>query len=147
LQLEAGQVLLWSRASPTKPVAVKLEPPHTERRRHTRKYAEGQLPADRSFYFRGPSGKLNLRAQNLILFMQLADGVDDATWMHHLRQGDYSAWFRNEIKDNGLADQTAEIERDAGLTPPESRNRIRALIEQTYTQPAGPGQLEPAPLR
>ena len=55
-------------------------PPRAERRRHLRKYAEGDLGADQSFYFRGPDGQANLRAQNLQLFLQLADGVDDETW-------------------------------------------------------------------
>src|SRR5205085_10535135 len=45
-------------------------------------------PADR-FYFRGPDGKLNLAAQNLRIFMQLGEGVDDVTWQFHLKQGDY----------------------------------------------------------
>jgi hypothetical protein len=61
-------------------------------KRHIRKYAEGILGADNSFYFRGPYNALDLRAQ-LWSFFQIADGVDDRTWTHHLRQGDYSAWF------------------------------------------------------
>jgi hypothetical protein len=28
-----------------------------------------------------------------MIFLQIADGIDDATWEHHLRAGDYSAWF------------------------------------------------------
>lgn len=40
---------------------VRVEPSQTERKRHLRKYAEGSLPEDRSFYFRGPQGKLRLR--------------------------------------------------------------------------------------
>ena len=52
--------------------------------RHTRKYAEGELGEDKSFYFRGPDNALNLRAQNLTIFLQMADGVDDQTWRHHL---------------------------------------------------------------
>jgi hypothetical protein len=39
-----------------------------------------------SFYFRGPDDKLKLRAQNLAVFVQLAEGVDDETWLFHLRQ-------------------------------------------------------------
>src|SRR5512147_922046 len=69
------------------------------RRRHIRKYAEGQLGEDKSFYFRGPDNRLNLRAQNLNMFVQIAEGVDDATWLHHLRAGDYSRWLRDAIKD------------------------------------------------
>ena len=52
--------------------------PSGERRRHLRKYAEGDLEED-AFYFRGPDDKLNLRVQNLVLFAQIADGIDDET--------------------------------------------------------------------
>ncbi|MBV8887023.1 MAG: hypothetical protein JO235_23930 [Chroococcidiopsidaceae cyanobacterium CP_BM_RX_35] len=88
-------------------------------------------------YFRGPNGKLNLRAQNLILFTQLAQGVDDETWLYHLRQGDYSRWFRSAIKDEELANEAAQIERRATNTSAaESRDSIKAAIEQRYTLPA-----------
>jgi hypothetical protein len=30
----------------------------------------------------------------------MAEGVDDATWLHHLRAGDYSRWLRDSIKDD-----------------------------------------------
>jgi hypothetical protein len=33
--------------------------------------------------------------QNLKTFLQLAEGVDDETWMLDLRNGDYSAWFES----------------------------------------------------
>jgi hypothetical protein len=117
---------------------MKAAPSHMERRRHSRKYAEGQLPPERSFYFQGPEKKLNLRAQNLILFMQMAEGVDDATWTHHLRQGDYSQWFREKIKDEALAEEAARIEGLAHLTPQETRKLMRAAIEQYYTLPVSP---------
>lgn len=51
----------------------------------------------------GTDSQLNLRAQNLVLFMQLGDGVDDATWRHHLARGDYSRWIRGSIKDDERA--------------------------------------------
>src|SRR6185503_418433 len=38
--------------------------PQNERRRNIRPYDEGELGPDRSFYFRGETGKLNLRAWN-----------------------------------------------------------------------------------
>jgi hypothetical protein len=101
-----------------------------------RKYAEGELQPDRSFYFRGPEEKLNLRAQNLMTFLQLADGVDDETWVHHLRRGDYSGWFRAAIKDEPLAAAAARVERERSLSPVESRARIRALVEELYTSPS-----------
>jgi hypothetical protein len=59
------------------------------RQRHRRKYTDGKLPPDQSFYFTGQDYQLHLRTYNLSLFMDLADGVDedDATWLHHLRYG------------------------------------------------------------
>jgi HAD superfamily hydrolase (TIGR01484 family) len=118
------------------PLAFRLDEPTSDRRRHRRKYAEGELPEDRSFYFRGPEGRLNLRAQNLELFTQLADGVDDETWEFHRRQHDISRWFQTAIKDPGLAAEAADIESRTDLSPADSRARIRAAIERRYTAPA-----------
>jgi HAD superfamily hydrolase (TIGR01484 family) len=136
--LEPGQALVWERSAWTAPYRLLVAPGKTERRRHGRKYAEGELPPERSFYFRGPDGKLNLRAQNLILFLQLADGVDDETWAYHLRQGDYSRWFRDMIKDDELAAAAERIEAMSAMEPAESRRLIREAVEQKYTAPAPP---------
>jgi len=102
-----------------------------EHRRHVRKYTEGELPPDRSFYFRGPAAALNLRAANLVRFCELADGVDEATWEHHLRQGEYSAWVRDVIKDLELADEITAVEQ-AALPAAESRKRVLEAIRRRY---------------
>jgi HAD superfamily hydrolase (TIGR01484 family) len=133
-----GEIYLWTRGAEIAPGPIRMAPSRLERRRHVRKYAEGELPPERSFYFKGPEGKLNLRAQNLILFMQMAEGVDDLTWMHHLRRGDYSQWFRDRIKDETLGDEAAAIEQQSQLSPQESRAALRSLIEKYYTLPAAP---------
>jgi HAD superfamily hydrolase (TIGR01484 family) len=133
---EPGLALLWHRRNGAPPKAVRPLAPRAERRRHLRKYAEGELGPDRSFYFRGPEGKLNLRAHNLAIFLQLAEGVDDETWRHHLAQGDYSRWFRDSIKDEGLAEEAAGVERRLDLEPAETRTRIRSAIERRYTAPS-----------
>jgi hydroxymethylpyrimidine pyrophosphatase-like HAD family hydrolase len=132
---DQGEAVIWRRGGGP-PQVFKIVPAKVERRRHLRKYAEGELPDDRSFYFRGPDGRLNLRAQNLSLFMQLANGVDDETWSHHLSRGDYSSWLRNGIKDEDLADQARKIEEDDSLSPKESREMLGALIAERYTLPA-----------
>jgi hydroxymethylpyrimidine pyrophosphatase-like HAD family hydrolase len=135
--LEKGEVLAWPRRpARTAPIRLRPEPGHTERRRHSRKYAEGGLPPDRSFYFRGPQEKLNLRARNLILFLELAEGVDDETWLHHLRQGDYSRWFREAIKDDDLAEEAEQVERMREVSAADSRKRIREAVARRYTLPA-----------
>lgn len=135
-ELAAGEALIWRvEAAGPPPVKFRMAPCEGDRRRHRRKYAEGELPPDRSFYFRGPRGLLNLRAQNLILFRQLADGVDEATWMHHLRQGDYSRWMEVAIKDPLLADAVRRVEADLSLSSADSRRFVAQAIEERYTLP------------
>lgn len=127
-------VLYWNCTTQDSPRWVQADRPEQAHKRHTRKYAEGELGDDKSFYFRGPGGALNLRAQNLIMFLQIADGVDDATWLHHLHRGDYVRWFREAIKDDDLADEAETLQ--AGVDGAVTRARIRELIERRYTAPA-----------
>jgi len=138
-KIPAGEALIWHKASREAPKRITLEPSHGERRRHLRKYAQGSLGDDRSFYFRGPAGKLNLRAGNLVNFLDLADGVDAATWLFHWQRGDVSHWLRTSIKDDPLADRIAAAERELRSDEAASRKRVRELIEESYTLPAEDG--------
>ena len=133
---QTGNVLVWRFPEITEPHCVKVEPGKSQRRRHQRKYAAGELGEDRSFYFRGPHGKLNLRAQNMNLFAQLAEGLDEETWSFHLAHADYSRWLRDTIKDEDIAELVAAIEQDRALSPSESRRRILEAIRKHYTAPA-----------
>src|SRR5437660_1193028 len=125
VELEDGEVLAWSngQAEPLRLVQGKAQ------MRHRRKYAAGNLGGE-AFVFRGPQGKLKLRARNLDMFLLMAEGVDEETWMHHLAQRDYSKWFRTVVKDDGLAAEAEQIESGGG---PESRERIRDAIGKRYT--------------
>ncbi|MCS6288794.1 MAG: HAD-IIB family hydrolase [Nitrospira sp.] len=136
-QLQPGRAIIWNRSSGETPFLLEIAPNTIERRRHRRKYAEGELPPEQSFYFRGPSGQLNLRAHNLLLFIQLGEGVDQATWTHHLHSHDYSTWIKQVIKDEALERRVQEVEQQAHLSPEESRQLIRRAIEDRYTVPAG----------
>ena len=129
------EVLCWRLKSARQPFLLKAERPRQVHKRHTRKYAEGDLGEDRSFDFRGPDNKLNLRAQNLMLFLQMADGVDDITFEHHLRLGDYSSWFRHVIKNEELAREAATIEADESLGTVEARKRLHDIVADRYTTP------------
>ena len=91
-----------------------------------------------SFWFRGPAGALNLRAQNLPLFVQIGMGVDDDTWLHHLRGGDYSRWFEGVVGDAALAKAARGIEERLDLDAGASRAAIREAIEAAYPQKAAP---------
>jgi hydroxymethylpyrimidine pyrophosphatase-like HAD family hydrolase len=132
-RLRKGQALIWQRRK-KRAHLVELMSPSIKRRRHRRKYTEGELPDERSFYFRGPDGALNLRASNLNTFVELASGVDDATWQHHLQAGDYSRWIDGSIKDPKLARSVARVERSV-RPPNDTRTEIRELIEERYAPP------------
>jgi GTPase SAR1 family protein len=128
-----GDVIVWLFSDPDGPHLVKVKAAESERRRHRRKYAVGELGEDKSFYFRGAEGKLNLRAQNMNLFAQMAEGLDEDTWKFHLSQGDYSRWLRDAIKDKDLAGVVAQIEKDTKLSPAESRQQVIEAIRKNYT--------------
>jgi hypothetical protein len=131
-KLAKGEMLAWfPRTRAIHRVRVHLS--HAERQRHKRHYSSGELGPDISFYFRGPKGALNLRARNLTMFLQLADGVDDETWIYHLRHGDYSRWFREAIKDERLAGEAEQVEHQDWLPARESRQRIAEAVERRYT--------------
>jgi HAD superfamily hydrolase (TIGR01484 family) len=135
--LEPDQVQVLRRDGSMEVIAVTR--PKERQKRHVRKYAEGELGEDKSFFFRGPEGELNLRAQNLSVFLQLAAGVDDNTWLHHLRAGEYSKWFREAIKDEDLGAEASVIEADESLSARDSRSRIKEIVERRYTAPAKSG--------
>jgi len=131
ISLKPGEAIAWFRDSSEPPFVFQSTVPRAERRRHRRKYAEGELPPELCFYFHGPEGKLNLRAQNLSIFLQIADGVDDETWLFHVKNGDVAKWFRKVIKDGDLAHE-AELMQPADITAEESRKHIRREIEKRY---------------
>jgi hypothetical protein len=68
--------------------------------------------------------------------MQLAEGVDEETWLHHLRAGDYSRWVRGAIKDGELADDIAGVESAEEMSASGSRAAITEMISRRYTQSA-----------
>jgi hydroxymethylpyrimidine pyrophosphatase-like HAD family hydrolase len=135
-ELRAGEALVYRPADGRAPRPLAWTPPKAERRRHLRKYAEGRLPDHRTFVFRGPADKLKLKAHNLMTFLDLADGVDDETWLYHLGRHEYSKWFAEAIKDATLAREVETAESKFENDPAASRAAIRTAVEQRYTLPA-----------
>jgi len=143
LELEAGtrspdpgEALVWFARKSARPLLVKFSVAKGERRRHKRNYAEGELSEAQSFFFRGPESKMNLRAHNLHIFLQIADGVDDDTWQFHRMRGDYSNWMDAGVKDADLASEVRSVERNSQAGAMDSRKQIREVIERRYTPPA-----------
>jgi hypothetical protein len=134
--LEHGEAILWYVNGDRPPVRFKSRRPNRKLRRHLRKYAEGRLGEDRSFWFRGPGERVRLRAYNLASFIDLGDGVDEETWLYHLRRRDYSEWIRTSIKDSDLADEFRSVETTPDISAADSRARIREAINKRHTLPA-----------
>jgi hydroxymethylpyrimidine pyrophosphatase-like HAD family hydrolase len=133
LSHQPGRVVVWCTGDPP-PFSMEPTPGRAQRIRHHRKYAEGDLRWH-SFYFRGPHGRHNLKAQNLTIFCQIAHGIDEETWTYHLRRGDYSRWFRHAIHDELLANDAERIERRVNLGPGQTRTSITELVQARYTLP------------
>jgi len=133
-EAEKNQVACWFVRSGQAPFPMQVIPGRAERIRHYRKYAEGDVRYN-SFYFRGPTLRHKLKAQNLNVFCQIAEGIGEETWMFHLRRHDYSRWMRDVIKNQDLAAAVEDIERRMDLSSAQTRALVCAAIEARYTLP------------
>jgi energy-coupling factor transporter ATP-binding protein EcfA2 len=130
------EILFWERRPPMRArrgegdtPAAGAQPPCAQVRR--RRAAQGD-----ELLFPRPRQPPNLRAQNLMLFAQIAEGVDDLTWEHHRKAHEYSGWFRRVIKDEQLTAEAEAAEDDETLDAAESRRRIIEAVHRRYTAPA-----------
>ena len=85
---------------------------------------------------------MKLRAHNLSTFLQLAAGVDDETWLFHLKRRDYSRWFKEAINDEALADAARRIEAEHSSRA-SSCEAIRELVTRRYAAAAETSAPEP----
>lgn len=129
--LPKGEAWIWDIAGKKDPFIIQCARPKHILQRHKKKYATGDMK-ENSFYFTGPDGKLNLKAQNLAFFSQIAEGVDDETWMYHLKKNEYSTWIRNAVGDEELAERIQQEENDNN-DPMSSKRKILKHIDEKYT--------------
>ena len=125
-------VICWLVRSGLAPFRMRVIHGKAQRLRHIRKYAVGDMKTG-SFWFRGPKNIHNLSAPNLSLFCHIGRGIDQETWLYHLRRGDFSRWIRKSVKDDDLAALVQQIEQDTNSNPQDTRNRICSVIEARYT--------------
>jgi hypothetical protein len=131
---EHHAIAWWRELGP--PAWIRRLVPSAEHQRHRHGYLEGDMDPEHRFYFRGPEDELNLPAQNLRIFMQVGEGVDDKTWLHHLAHGDYARWFRDIIKDQQLADAAERLSHNGDVSAADSRKQLFDLIRKKYEKEA-----------
>jgi hypothetical protein len=127
--LHKGEICVWERG-PQAPYVARYNQPHQLQQRHKKKYAQGDM-GDNSFIFRGEDKRLHLVANNLMLFLHIAEGIDIDTWLYHLHRKDYTNWFRKTIHDEDLAKKGEEAEKMTDA--PASRRHILDFIAEKYT--------------
>lgn len=128
---EQNWALLW-RHGESKPVWFRRLDALTDSQRHQHSYYDGEMDPEFCFVFRGPKGELNLMVQNLRLFIQIGEGVDDATWNYHLHAHHYAQWFSDVIKSDELTSEAERVESDESLSPQESRAAIFSKIRKIF---------------
>lgn len=121
---------LGHRASGARQGAVlTAQPRRCAHKRHTRKYAEGNLDEARSFFFCGPDKSLNLRVHNLVIFTQLTRRRQcDVGVSPHAH--DYSEWFRERIRDEKIDDGERSVEDDKGVLGTSSISSVASILVQ-----------------
>lgn len=129
--LRKHRALAWRRGD-SRPVWFSRLASTSQGQRHQHSYYEGEMDEHLRFVFRGPDGKLSLVATNLRDFINIAKGVDEDTWMFHLRRYDFSTWLRDVIKDEKLASIARDIERTQDMSPMRSRELLTGHIEQRF---------------
>ena len=66
------------------------------------------------------------------MFLEMADGVDDATWEWHRSRGDFSRWIDESIKDRELAEELRAVESAESSTR-AAIAAVREAVERRYT--------------
>jgi hypothetical protein len=141
----AGGRIFWGLDGNTGPIRARIKPAERRPAAAEARIVRGDLGRARSFFFRGPEGKLNLRASNLDMFVQLAEGLDDETWLYHLRRHDYSDWMRQAVGHAELVESVHGIETQKDASATDTRASVRKLIEEHFRLPVTPPSDNGAP--
>ncbi|HEY4064996.1 MAG TPA: HAD-IIB family hydrolase [Puia sp.] len=133
--LGENEICVWDRdAEPGNtggvPYTAHYNMPQQLQQRHKKKYAQGDM-ANNSFIFTGRENQLHLVANNLMLFLHIAEGIDADTWLFHLGRKDFSTWLRCSVHDEELAKVAEEAEKTHDATA--SKKQLLDAIGKKYT--------------
>lgn len=113
--------------------------------RHWHKYIEGQLPAERRFYFRDGHGLTGRSAGNLLEFRDEIRQASVDTLRHHAAHGDFSRWLSNVCPAPSMVDAALVAEREmAGARRGDDLEHVRDHMVRALD---GKGTAAPPALR
>jgi hydroxymethylpyrimidine pyrophosphatase-like HAD family hydrolase/energy-coupling factor transporter ATP-binding protein EcfA2 len=125
-----GEAVAWRVAESQLTSFIPVAARH-RRRRHSAKMLSGDVGEGERLVVTGPDATLSLEVRNLSEMVRIAEGVDDATWSHHLGQGDWSRWVRDVIGDADLADAIDTLAAK-DLDPAAGRRALREEVAIRY---------------
>jgi hydroxymethylpyrimidine pyrophosphatase-like HAD family hydrolase/GTPase SAR1 family protein len=128
--LSENEIAVWDRESSQPVYKARFNLPVQLQQRHKKKYAQGDMSYN-SFIFTGEGNKMHLKANNLMLFAHIAQGIDAETWLYHLHRKDFSRWFRDSVHDEDLSRVGEEAERISDTEA--SKKHILSYITTKYT--------------
>lgn len=135
--LTPGAALLVDSTEPHSVRPFRLGTRLTAHVRHWHKYATGDLPAHRRFFFRRsadhPASQI---AANLRDFHHELARCEPGVITHHAAGRDFSRWIRGVFRDDRLATEIERIESDLVVDWDDrvetARRRLLTAIEQRY---------------
>ena len=139
LHEQRGQALLTPIHDGGHPTRVCIAARATSHVRHHHKYTDADLPPERGFHFRTDHGRTGVVATNLRQFLTAIQHCDPAVIRHHTRNGDFSRWVRDVLRDPGLASQLRHIEYSAASGGVELiRTEMLDAVTSRYTLDVNP---------
>lgn len=78
--------------------------------RHLHKYADGEVPVEKGFTFRGSHGELGTHITSLRAFIHALGTISADSFLHHAAHRDFSRWVRDVFQDRNLAHSIRRIE-------------------------------------
>lgn len=101
--------------------------------RHLHKYADGEVPVEKGFTFRGSHGELGTHVTSLRGFMQALGKTSADSFLHHAAHRDFSRWVRDVFQDRSLSHSMRKIEeRSRQDTWQSARGAMRELLALRY---------------
>ena len=131
---QRGEAILTSVHDGGRVTRVSIAQRLTNHVRHHHKYTDADLAPERGFHFRAYHGPTGAVATNLRQFLTEIKRCDPAVIRHHARNGDFSRWVSDVLRDPVLADCMRHIEYQAAHGGIESiRTDLLDITSFRYT--------------